>query len=57
MTLRERLFDAILGSLWQNTSYFGTGVILLLAGQGMQAGTFTIGDFSLFVSCCKAWAS
>ena len=49
VTLRERLFDAILGSLWHNTSYFSMGAILLLAGQGMQAGTFTIGDFSLFV--------
>lgn len=49
VTLRERLFDAILGSLWHNTSYFSTGAILLLAGQAMQARTFTIGDFSLFV--------
>ena len=49
VTLRERLFDAVLNSLWHNTSYFSTGAILLLAGQGMQAGTFTIGDFSLFV--------
>ncbi len=49
VTLRERLFDAVLNSLWHNTSYFGTGAILLLAGQAMQAGTFTIGDFSLFV--------
>ena len=27
----------------------GTGVILLLAGQAMRAGTFTVGDFALFV--------
>ena len=27
---------------------FGIGVILLLAGQAMAAGTFTVGDFALF---------
>jgi ATP-binding cassette subfamily B protein len=27
----------------------GTGVILVLVGQSMRAGTFTLGDFSLFV--------
>jgi len=27
---------------------FGMGVILLLAGQAMAAGTFTVGDFALF---------
>ncbi len=49
LTLRERLFDQILDSLYRNTGSLGTGVILILAGQAMRAGTFTIGDFSLFV--------
>ncbi|HMN60067.1 MAG TPA: ABC transporter ATP-binding protein [Anaerolinea sp.] len=48
LSLRERLFDEILESLWRNMGSLGTGVVLLLAGQGMRAGTFTIGDFSLF---------
>lgn len=48
LALRERLFDEILESLWRNMGSLGTGVVLLLAGQGMRAGTFTIGDFSLF---------
>ncbi|MBN1876102.1 MAG: ABC transporter ATP-binding protein [Anaerolineae bacterium] len=48
--IRNQLFTAVLDSLYQNTASLGTGVILLLAGQQMQAGTFTIGDFSLFVS-------
>ena len=30
-------------------STLGTGVILVLVGQSMRAGTFTLGDFSLFV--------
>jgi ABC-type multidrug transport system fused ATPase/permease subunit len=49
MALRERLFDEVLHSLWWNTGNISTGVILILAGQSMRAGTFTIGDFSLFV--------
>jgi len=49
MALRERLFDEILRSIYHNMSNLGTGIILLLAGQSMRAGTFTIGDFSLFV--------
>jgi ATP-binding cassette, subfamily B, bacterial len=49
LTLRERLFNEILNSLYQNTSSLSTGIILLLSGQAMRAGTFTVGDFSLFV--------
>lgn len=49
LTLRERLFDEILSALFHNTNNLGTGLVLILAGQAMRAGTFTIGDFSLFV--------
>ncbi len=49
LALRERLFDSVLESIWRNTSTLGTGVILALAGQAMRAGSFTVGDFSLFV--------
>ncbi|HET9587752.1 MAG TPA: ABC transporter ATP-binding protein [Anaerolineales bacterium] len=49
LTVREKLFDEVLGSLYRNTSTLGTGVILILVGQSMRAGTFTLGDFSLFV--------
>jgi ATP-binding cassette, subfamily B, bacterial len=49
LALRERLFSEILESIYRNSGSLGTGVILLLAGQAMAAGTFTIGDFSLFV--------
>lgn len=47
--LKDRLFGALLDSVFHNTTNLGTGVILLLAGQAMQAGTFTVGDFALFV--------
>ncbi len=49
LTVREKLFDDVLGSLYRNTSTLGTGAILILVGQSMSAGTFTLGDFSLFV--------
>jgi ATP-binding cassette subfamily B protein len=49
LTLKERLFNEILDSLYRNTSTLSTGIILILAGQSMRAGTFTLGDFSLFV--------
>src|SRR5690606_27278562 len=49
VTVREKLFDDILGSIYRNTSTLGTGVILILVGQSMRTGNFTLGDFSLFV--------
>ncbi|MGB8982747.1 MAG: ABC transporter ATP-binding protein [Anaerolineales bacterium] len=49
LTVRERLFDAMLNSIYRNTSTLGTGVILILVGQSMRTGNFTLGDFSLFV--------
>lgn len=49
LTVREKLFDEVLGSIYRNTSTLSTGVILVLVGQSMRAGTFTLGDFSLFV--------
>jgi ATP-binding cassette, subfamily B, bacterial len=47
-TIRDRLFDQMLRSLWWNMVNLGTGLILLIAGQAMRAGTFTVGDFALF---------
>jgi len=49
LSVRESLFDAILGSLYRNTSTISTGIILVLVGQSMRQGNFTVGDFSLFV--------
>ena len=49
LTIREKLFDEVLGSIYRNTSTLGTGIILVLVGQSMRTGNFTLGDFSLFV--------
>jgi ATP-binding cassette subfamily B protein len=48
--LRERAFALFTGSIYWNTVYLGTGMILLLGAQAMRDGTFTVGDFALFVS-------
>ena len=50
LTLKDRLFAALLDSIYNNAVSLGTGVILLLIGQQMRVGQFTVGDFSLFVS-------
>lgn len=49
LALRDRLFNEILNSIFRNATNLGTGVILILAGQSMQRGVFTVGDFALFV--------
>lgn len=48
VALRDRLFNEILSSIFHNTTNVGTGIILILAGQAMQRGSFTVGDFALF---------
>jgi len=48
--LAERLFGSIAGSLFSSAATIGIGLILLLSGQAIQAGTFTLGDFALFMT-------
>ncbi|MFS0724801.1 ABC transporter ATP-binding protein [Paenibacillus sp. 1P07SE] len=47
--LKDRLMTESLDSVFSNTVHLGTGLILLLAGYKMRDGSFTIGDFALFV--------
>ena len=49
LSLKDRLFNEILNSIFRNAISLGTGIILILAGQSMQDGSFTVGDFALFV--------
>ncbi|MBV7333509.1 ABC transporter ATP-binding protein/permease [Chloroflexi bacterium TSY] len=39
-----------LQSISSNAAELGTGVILLVVAESMRAGTFTIGDFAIYVS-------
>ena len=48
--LRERKISLLTGSVYWNTVYLGTGLILLLGARAMRDGSFTVGDFALFVS-------
>jgi len=48
--LRERAITLVTDSVYWNTVHLGTGLILLLGARSMRQGTFTVGDFALFVS-------
>jgi ATP-binding cassette subfamily B protein len=47
VSLKDRLFGEILYSIHRNSATLGTGVVLILAGQAMQDGSFTVGDLAL----------
>ena len=48
VALKDRLFNEVLHSIFRNAVNLGTGLVLILAGQAMLQGTFTVGDFALF---------
>ncbi|HMO57683.1 MAG TPA: ABC transporter ATP-binding protein, partial [Roseiflexaceae bacterium] len=48
-SLKDRLFEEVLGSVFWNAGNLGTGLILLLAAQSLRSGSFTVGDFALFI--------
>ncbi|HZY41691.1 MAG TPA: ABC transporter ATP-binding protein, partial [Anaerolineae bacterium] len=47
--LKDAVFSEGLSSISSSTVSLGTGLILLLGATAMQNGTFTVGDFALFV--------
>ncbi|MBZ0295020.1 MAG: ABC transporter ATP-binding protein/permease [Anaerolineae bacterium] len=47
--VKDRVFEEVLMSVFYNAVNIGTGIILILAAQSMRAGTFTVGDFALFI--------
>lgn len=47
--LKDRVFNRMLDAVVWSTVNLGTGAILIMAGQSMRSGSFTVGDFSLFV--------
>jgi ABC-type multidrug transport system fused ATPase/permease subunit len=48
--LKDNLLTQLLRSITGNMVNFGTGLILLIAGQAIKDGNFTVGDFALFVA-------
>lgn len=47
--LKDRLFHELFHSVFWNAVNLGTGAILMLSGQAIRVGEFTVGDFALFV--------
>ena len=49
LLLRDAVLTRGLGAVSAGTVSLGTGLLLLLAAAALRAGTFTVGDFALFV--------
>ncbi|WJH33367.1 ABC transporter ATP-binding protein/permease [Paenibacillus sp. CC-CFT747] len=47
--LKDKVLTQVLESVFSNTVNIGTGLILLLAAQSMKDGSFSVGDFALFI--------
>ncbi len=48
--VRDRLLSQSFHSFFWNAATLTTGLTLLAAADGLRAGTFTVGDFALFVT-------
>ncbi|TFH04372.1 MAG: ABC transporter ATP-binding protein, partial [Spirochaetales bacterium] len=49
VAIRDRIFTEILHSIFWNSANIGTGIVLILAATEMANGSFSVGDFALFV--------
>ena len=47
--VRDRLFVQVYDTFFWNISNLGTGVVLILVGQSLRSGAFTVGDLALFM--------
>jgi len=47
--VRDKIFVNIMDAIYENAVTIGTGFILLLTGKYMLEGSFSVGDFSLFL--------
>ena len=48
-SVKDRLFTELMRAIFANTVNLGTGLILILAAGKIRAGSFTVGDLSLFI--------
>lgn len=48
--LRDSLVTELMRSINANTVNLGTGILLLMVSDSMRTGSFTVGDFALFVA-------
>jgi len=49
VTVREKVFNAILDAIYNNSGNLGIGITLILIGASIEQSTFSVGDFALFV--------
>ena len=49
VTVREKVFNAVLDAIYNNSSAMGVGITLVLVGGSIETGAFSVGDFALFV--------
>jgi ATP-binding cassette subfamily B protein len=49
MAVRDSVFDVLLDSLSLNLGHLGAGLVLLIGAQAVADGSFSVGDFALFV--------
>lgn len=49
VAVKDTLFGEIFRSVNANVANLGIGLVLLIAAAGMRDGSFTVGDFALFV--------
>jgi ATP-binding cassette subfamily B protein len=49
LAVRDSVFGQLLNSIHFHLVHVATGVVLLLAARGIRDGTFSVGDFALFV--------
>ena len=54
-SLKDTLLTRTLGAIFLNVQSFGTGAILIVAGQAILSGQFTVGDLVLFVFYLEAF--
>ena len=48
--LKDQVLTQVLDSVFINSANIGTGLVLLLGAQAMRSGSFSVGDFALFVA-------
>ena len=49
-TLRDQLLERVIHAFSFGAGNIATGVLLIVAAQGLQSGRFSVGDFALFAS-------
>lgn len=48
-SIKDRVYSELLNTIFYNSVFLGTGLILLFAADDIMQGTFTVGDLALFV--------